>query len=218
MGQPRWDHPRWPPSQCVAVNAAVFWRALHFFHLASHSVGHFPPCCFPHRITQTSLCGSWPARCQTQELHCIVRTGLRSHLCLFYNILLAKASHRAISVSKQVRGEESLAKVCAGWTKWTRMGEFNSDDLYIYYCGQESLRRSGVAFTVNKRVWNAVLGCSLKNDRMISVHLQGKPFKYHSYPSLFPNHWCQRSWSWMALWRPTRPSRINTKKKMSFSS
>lgn len=119
MGQPRWDHPRWPPSQCVAVNAAVFWRALHFFHLASHSVGHFPPCCFPHRITQTSLCGSWPARCQTQELHCIVRTGLRSHLCLFYNILLAKASHRAISVSKQVRGEESLAKVCAGWTKWT---------------------------------------------------------------------------------------------------
>ena len=56
------------------------------------------------------------------------------------------------------------------------MGEFNSDDHYIYYCGQKSLRRNGVAITVNKRVRNAVLGCNLKNDRMISVHFQGKPF------------------------------------------
>ena len=56
------------------------------------------------------------------------------------------------------------------------MGEFNSDDHYIYYCGQESLRRNGVAIMVNKRVQNAVLGCNLKNDRMISVHFQGKPF------------------------------------------
>ena len=60
--------------------------------------------------------------------------------------------------------------------KWTRMGEFNSDAHCIYYCGQESLRRNGVAITVNKRVLNAVLGCSLKNDRMISVRFQGKPF------------------------------------------
>ena len=56
------------------------------------------------------------------------------------------------------------------------MSEFNSDDHYTYYCGQESLRRNGVAIMVNKRVQNAVLGCSLKNDRMISVHFQGKPF------------------------------------------
>ena len=56
------------------------------------------------------------------------------------------------------------------------MGEFNSDDHYIYYCEQESLRRNGVATTVNKTVQNAVLGCSLENDRMISVHFQGKPF------------------------------------------
>ena len=56
------------------------------------------------------------------------------------------------------------------------MGEFNSDDNYIYYCGQESLRRNGVAIIVNKRVWNAVLGCNLKNDRLISVHFQSKPF------------------------------------------
>ena len=59
--------------------------------------------------------------------------------------------------------------------KWTAMHEFNSDDHYIYYCGQESLRRNGVAIMVNKRVLNAVLGCNLKNDRMISVHFQGKP-------------------------------------------
>ena len=55
------------------------------------------------------------------------------------------------------------------------MGEFNSDDPYIYYCGQESLRRNGVAIMVNKRVQNAVLGCNLKNGRMFSVHFQGKP-------------------------------------------
>ena len=60
--------------------------------------------------------------------------------------------------------------------RWTGMGEFNSDDHYIYYCGQEPLRRNGVAIMVNKRVRNAVLGCDLKNDRMISVHFQGKPF------------------------------------------
>ena len=60
--------------------------------------------------------------------------------------------------------------------KWSGMGEFNSDDHYIYYCGQESLRRNGVAIMVNKRVWNAVLGCNLKINRMISVCFQGKPF------------------------------------------
>ena len=60
--------------------------------------------------------------------------------------------------------------------KWTGMGEFNSDDRYTYYCGQESLRRNGIAIMVNKRVQNAVLGCNLKNDRIISVRFQGKPF------------------------------------------
>ena len=60
--------------------------------------------------------------------------------------------------------------------KWTGMGEFNSDDHYIYFCGQESLRRNGVTIIVNKRVQNTVLGCNLKNDRMISVRFQGKSF------------------------------------------
>ena len=60
--------------------------------------------------------------------------------------------------------------------KWTRMDKYNSDDHYIYYCWQEFLRRNGIALIVKKRIWNAVLGCNFKNDRIISVHLQGKPF------------------------------------------
>ena len=70
--------------------------------------------------------------------------------------------------------------------KWTGMGECNSDDHYVYYCGQESLRRHGVAITVNKRVQNAVLGCNLKNDRMISVCFQGKPFNITAIQSYAP--------------------------------
>ena len=72
--------------------------------------------------------------------------------------------------------------------KWTGMGEFNSDDHYIYYCGQESLRRNGVAIMVSKRVQNAVLGCSLKNDRMVSVHFQGKPFSITVIPVCVPTN------------------------------
>ena len=71
--------------------------------------------------------------------------------------------------------------------KWTGMGEFNSDDHYIYYCGWESLRRNGVAIVVNKRVQNAVLRCNLKNDRMISVCLQGKPFNITVIQVYTPN-------------------------------
>ena len=64
---------------------------------------------------------------------------------------------------------------------WNGQDWGNSDNNYIYYCGQESLRRKGEALTVNKRVWNAMLGCSLKNDRMISVPFQGKPFNIQAY-------------------------------------
>ena len=71
--------------------------------------------------------------------------------------------------------------------KWTGMGEFNSDDHYIYYCGQESLRRNEAAIMVNKRVQNAVFGCNLKNGRMISVHLQGKPFNIRVIQVYAPN-------------------------------
>ena len=72
--------------------------------------------------------------------------------------------------------KQEMARVNVDLLGWTGMGEFNSDDHYIYYCGQESLRRNGVAIMVKKRVQNAVLGCNLKNDRVISAHFQGKPF------------------------------------------
>ena len=72
--------------------------------------------------------------------------------------------------------------------KWTGMDELNSDDHYIYNYGQESLRRNGVAIIVNKRAQNAVLGCNLKNDRMISVHFQGKPFNITVIQVYAPNN------------------------------
>ena len=81
-----------------------------------------------------------------------------------------------LKVVKQEMARVNIDTLGISELKWTGMGEFNSDDHYIYYCGQESLRRNGVAIMVNERVQNAVLGCNLKNDRMISVHLQGKPF------------------------------------------
>ena len=79
-----------------------------------------------------------------------------------------------LEVVKQEMARVNVGLLGISKLKWTGMGEFNSDDHYIYYCGQESLRRNGVAIMVNKRVQNAVLGCNLKNDRMISVHFQGK--------------------------------------------
>ena len=81
-----------------------------------------------------------------------------------------------LEVVKQEMARVNVNILRIGELKWTGVGEFNSDDHYIYYCGQQSLKRNGVAIRVNKRVRNAVLGCSLKNDRMISVFFQGKPF------------------------------------------
>ena len=100
--------------------------------------------------------------------------------------------------------------------KCTGMGEFNSDDHYIYYCGQESHRRNRVALRVNKRVQNAVLGCNLKNNRMISLCFQGKPFNI-TVIQVYVQPLMLKKLKLNSSTRPTRPSRINTK-KMSFSS
>ena len=81
-----------------------------------------------------------------------------------------------LEVVKQEMARVNIDSLGISELKWTGMGEFNSDDLYIYYCGQESLRRNGVAIMVKKKVRNTVLGSNLKNDRMISVRFQGKPF------------------------------------------
>ena len=99
--------------------------------------------------------------------------------------------------------------------KWTGMGEFNSDDHYIYYCGQESLRRNGIAIIVNKRVQNAVLVCSLKNDRMISVHFQGKPFNIRVTQVYALKSHAEEA-EVEGFYEPTRPSRTNSQKRYPF--
>ena len=92
-----------------------------------------------------------------------------------------------LEVVKQEMARVNINILGISKPKWTGMGEFNSDDHYIYYCGQESLRRNGVAIMVNKRVRNAVLGCHLKNDRMISLRFQGKPFNITVIQVYAPN-------------------------------
>ena len=99
--------------------------------------------------------------------------------------------------------------------RWTGMGEFNSDDHYIYYCGQVSLRRNGVAIMVNRRVQNAVLGCNLKNNRMISVHFQGKPFDITVIQDYAPTSNTEAA-EVERFFEPTRPSRTNTQKRCPF--
>ena len=80
-----------------------------------------------------------------------------------------------LEVVKQEMARVNINILGISELKWTGMGEFNSDDHYIYYCGQESLKRNGISIIINKRFQNSVLGCNVKNDRMISVHFQGKP-------------------------------------------
>ena len=91
-----------------------------------------------------------------------------------------------LEVLKQQMTKMNIKILGLSKLKWIGMSKFNSDDHYIYYCGQESLRRNGVAIMVNKRVQKAVLGCNLKNDRMISVHFQGKPFNITIVPVCAP--------------------------------
>ena len=92
-----------------------------------------------------------------------------------------------LEVVKQEMARVNTDILGIGELKWTEMGEFNSDDHYIYYCQQESLRRNGVALIVDKRVQNAILGYNLKNNRMISVHFQGKPFNITVIQVYAPN-------------------------------
>ena len=96
---------------------------------------------------------------------------------------------------------------------WTGMGEFNSDDHYIYYCGQESLRRNGIAIIVNKRVQNVVLGCNLKNNRMISVCFQGKPFHITVTQVFAPTRDAEVQWFYEDLQELLE---LTSRKKMSF--
>ena len=93
------------------------------------------------------------------------------------------------------------------------MGEFNSGDHYIYYCGQESLRRNGVALIVNKRVQNCSTWVQSQKWQTDLCLFPRQTIQCHSNPSLCPNQECWRSWSWTVLWRPTRPARTNIQKR-----
>ena len=115
--------------------------------------------------------------------HSVVDVALDAHKVQCYKELscigtwnVRSMNQSELEVVKQEMARVNINILGIRELKWTGMGEFNSDDHHIYYCGQESLRRNGVAITVNKRVQNAVLGCNLKNNRMISVSFQAKPF------------------------------------------
>ena len=110
-----------------------------------------------------------------------------------------------LEVVKQEMARVNVNILGISEVKRTGISEFNSGDHYIYYCGQESLRRIGVAIMINERVQNAVLGCNL-NNRMISVHFQGKSF----------NITVIQVYALISLWWPIRPSRNNTKKDVLF--
>ena len=121
-----------------------------------------------------------------------------------------------LEVVKQEMARVNVEVLGISKLKCTGMGEFNSDDHYIYYCGQESLRRNGVAIIVNKRVRNAVLECNFKNDRMISVHFQGKPFNITVIQTYAPTSNAEEAefeWFYEDLQDLLEP----TPKKMSFS-
>ena len=115
-----------------------------------------------HQVVVVTDDGSKVSCCKQQ--HCIVTWNVRS------------MNQGKLEVIKQEMERVNIDILGISKLKWTGMGEINSDDHYIYHCGQEPLRRNGVALMINKRVQNAVLGCNLKNARMISVHFQGKPF------------------------------------------
>ena len=100
----------------------------------------------------------------------------KEQYCIYGTWNVRSMNQGKLEVVKQEMARVNVEVLGISKLKCTGMGEFNSDDHYIYYCGQESLRRNGVAIIVNKRVRNAVLECNFKNDRMISVHFQGKPF------------------------------------------
>ena len=118
-----------------------------------------------------------------------------------------------LEVVKQKTAKVKIDILGISELKWTRIGWLNSDDHYIYYCGQESLRRNGVALTINQTVWNAILGCNLKNDRMISVRFQGKPFNIWVIQVYAPIECnaeeAEVEWFYEG---PTRPSRTSTQR------
>ena len=120
-----------------------------------------------------------------------------------------------LEMVKQETARVNIAFLGISELKWTGIGKFNSDDHYIYYCGQESLRRNGVTLIVNKRVKHRTWVQSQKCQIDLSS-LPRHTVQYHSNQNLCPNQKCWKSWSWMVLWRPKKSSRANAKKRCVF--
>ena len=139
-----------------------------------------------------------------KEQYCIVAWNVRS------------INQGKLEVAKQEMTRVNIDILGIRKLKWTGKGEFNSDDHYIYYCGQESLRRNGIAIIVNKTVQNAVLGYNFKNDRMIFVHFQGKPFSITVIQVYAPTSNAEEA-EWFYEDLSIRPSRTNAPQKMSFT-
>ena len=120
-----------------------------------------------------------------------------------------------LEVVKQEMATMNIDILGVSELRWTGMGEFNSDDHYIYYCGQKFLRRNGVAIIVNKRVQNAVHGCNLKNNRMISVHFQGKPLNITVIQVYAPTSNAKEA-EVEQFYEDLKPSRTNNQKRCPF--
>ena len=162
----RYDTERWTPQ--VSRGPICYWRRVQS---NSRKNEETEPKQKQHPVAHVTGDGSKVQCCKEQ--YCIGTWNVRS------------MNHGKLWVVKQKMARVNTDILGISEPKWTGMGEFNSDDHYIYYCGQESLRRNGVAIMVNKRVWSAVLGCNLKNDRMISSFPR-QTIQYHSNPSLCP--------------------------------
>ena len=163
----RYDSERWIP-RSVGVQYAIGEEQRN----SSRRNEEAEPKCEQYPVVDVSDTES-KVRC-CKEPYCIETWNVRS------------MNQGKLEVVKQEMARVNVNTLGISKLKWTGMGEFNSDDHYICYCGEESLRWNGIVLIVNKGVWNAVFGCNLKNGRMISVHFQGKPFNI-SNPSLCPN-------------------------------
>ena len=134
-----------------------------------------------------------------KEQYCIVTWNIRT------------MNQRKLNMIKQEMVRINIDILGISKLKWTRMGEFNSDNHYIYYYGQESFRRNGVALIINKRVWNAVSPWVQPQKWQNEFgEFPRQAIQHHSNPSLCPYHRCQRGWSWSVLWRSIGSPRINT--------
>ena len=134
--------------------------------------GSFWPCMLAKALQLCpTLCDPMDSSPSGSSVHGILQAKTLKWVAISFSMNRGK-----LEVVKQEMARVNINILGISELKWMGMGEFNSDDEYAYYCGQESLRINGLAHMVNKRVWNEVLGCNLKNYRMISVHFQGKPF------------------------------------------